>query len=163
MFKTMFFYCIMLERRKERSRKKSPRFMKLLNGDCPSQVIEELTHYRQNNKCFITWQDGIYTYLLWKKLKYLVIASSYFCCQISYEFELVVPFESTNTWIILQEMAKRFFPLCQSFLLISQFVESRSQFKTGLVNHAFAAALRELLLVRSSCSMMIVCFFFYSH
>ncbi|PKI66930.1 hypothetical protein CRG98_012693 [Punica granatum] len=48
--------------------------------------------------------------------------------------------------LTLQEMAKRIFPLCQSFLLISQFVESRSQFKNGLVNHAFAAALRELLL-----------------
>ncbi|XP_030472252.1 gamma-tubulin complex component 2 [Syzygium oleosum] len=48
--------------------------------------------------------------------------------------------------LALQEMAKRIFPLCQSFLLISHFVESRSQFKNGLVNHAFAAALRELLL-----------------
>ncbi|KAG8390704.1 hypothetical protein BUALT_Bualt01G0111200 [Buddleja alternifolia] len=44
------------------------------------------------------------------------------------------------------ESAKRIFPLCESYLLINQFVESRSQFKTGLVNHAFAAALRALLL-----------------
>ncbi|XP_057984808.1 gamma-tubulin complex component 2-like isoform X5 [Hevea brasiliensis] len=38
------------------------------------------------------------------------------------------------------------FPLCESYLLIDQFVESRSQFKNGVVNHAFAAALRALLL-----------------
>lgn len=48
--------------------------------------------------------------------------------------------------LALQELAKRIFPLCESYLLINQFVESRSQFKTGLVNHAFAAALRALLL-----------------
>ncbi|XP_028054406.1 gamma-tubulin complex component 2-like isoform X1 [Camellia sinensis] len=48
--------------------------------------------------------------------------------------------------LALQESAKRLFPLCESYLLINQFVESRSQFKTGLVNHAFAAALRALLL-----------------
>ncbi|KAL2539723.1 Gamma-tubulin complex component 2 [Abeliophyllum distichum] len=48
--------------------------------------------------------------------------------------------------LALQDSAKRMFPLCESYLLINQFVESRSQFKTGLVNHAFAAALRALLL-----------------
>ncbi|KAG2696956.1 hypothetical protein I3760_07G084600 [Carya illinoinensis] len=48
--------------------------------------------------------------------------------------------------LALQELAKKIFPLCESFLMISQFVESRSQFKNGLVNHAFAAALRALLL-----------------
>ncbi|GJU52434.1 gamma-tubulin complex component 2 [Tanacetum coccineum] len=48
--------------------------------------------------------------------------------------------------LALQESAKRIFPLCKSYLLINQFVESRSQFKCGLVNHAFAAALRALLL-----------------
>ncbi|KAK4480208.1 hypothetical protein RD792_013270 [Penstemon davidsonii] len=47
---------------------------------------------------------------------------------------------------LFPESAKRLFPLCESYLLINQFVESRSQFKTGLVNHAFAAALRALLL-----------------
>ncbi|GKA00615.1 Orf y, partial [Tanacetum coccineum] len=47
---------------------------------------------------------------------------------------------------INEESAKRIFPLCKSYLLISQFVESRSQFKCGLVNHAFVAALRALLL-----------------
>ncbi|KAG6419741.1 hypothetical protein SASPL_116253 [Salvia splendens] len=46
----------------------------------------------------------------------------------------------------MNESAKRIFPLCESYVLISQFVESRSQFKSGLVNHAFAAALRTLLL-----------------
>lgn len=48
--------------------------------------------------------------------------------------------------LALQELATRICPLCESFLLINQFVESRSQFKYGLVNHAFAAALRALLL-----------------
>lgn len=48
--------------------------------------------------------------------------------------------------LALQELAKRIFPLCGSYLLIDQFVESRSQFKKGLVNHAFAAAVRALLL-----------------
>ncbi|XP_019104417.1 gamma-tubulin complex component 2 isoform X2 [Beta vulgaris subsp. vulgaris] len=48
--------------------------------------------------------------------------------------------------LALQELAKRIFPLCESYLLIDQFVESRSQFKKGLVNHAFAAAVRALLL-----------------
>ncbi|KAE8009823.1 hypothetical protein FH972_006235 [Carpinus fangiana] len=48
--------------------------------------------------------------------------------------------------LALQELAKKIFPLCESFLMINQFVESRSQFKNGLVNHAFAAALRALLL-----------------
>lgn len=48
--------------------------------------------------------------------------------------------------LALQESAKRIFPLCKSYLLINQFVESKSQFKSGLVNHAFAAALRALLL-----------------
>ncbi|KAF4368448.1 gamma-tubulin complex component 2 [Cannabis sativa] len=48
--------------------------------------------------------------------------------------------------LAIQELAKRIFPLCESFMLINRFVESRSQFKNGLVNHAFAAALRALLL-----------------
>ena len=52
-----------------------------------------------------------------------------------------------ETFFMLQELAKRIFPLCKSFLLINQFVESRSQFQSGLVNHAFSAALRALLLV----------------
>ncbi|XP_061351089.1 gamma-tubulin complex component 2 [Gastrolobium bilobum] len=48
--------------------------------------------------------------------------------------------------LALQELAKRIFPLCRSYLLIDQFVESRSRFQNGLVNHAFSAALRALLL-----------------
>uniref|UniRef100_A0A2P2L6I0 Gamma-tubulin complex component n=1 Tax=Rhizophora mucronata TaxID=61149 RepID=A0A2P2L6I0_RHIMU len=48
--------------------------------------------------------------------------------------------------LALQEFARRMFPLCKSYLVIDQFVESRSQFKNGLVNHAFAAALKALLL-----------------
>lgn len=48
--------------------------------------------------------------------------------------------------LVLQEFAERLFPLCESYLLTNQFVESRSQFKSGLVNHAFAAALRTLLI-----------------
>ncbi|XP_020234639.1 gamma-tubulin complex component 2 isoform X1 [Cajanus cajan] len=51
-----------------------------------------------------------------------------------------------STDLALQELAKRIFPLCKYFLLINQFVESRSQFQSGLVNHAFSAALRALLL-----------------
>ncbi|XP_068662171.1 gamma-tubulin complex component 2 [Aristolochia californica] len=46
----------------------------------------------------------------------------------------------------LQELAKRIFPLCENFVVISHFVESRSHFKKGLVNHAFAAALRAILV-----------------
>ena len=49
--------------------------------------------------------------------------------------------------LALQEQAKRIFPLCECSLLIDQFVESSSRFKNGLVKHAFAAALRALLLV----------------
>ncbi|KAL6577978.1 Gamma-tubulin complex component 2 [Orobanche minor] len=48
--------------------------------------------------------------------------------------------------LALQESAKRMFPLCENYLHINQFVELKSQFKSGLVNHAFAAALRTLLL-----------------
>ncbi|CAL1389984.1 unnamed protein product [Linum trigynum] len=48
--------------------------------------------------------------------------------------------------LVLQEFTHRLVPLCKSYLLIDQFVESRSLFKNGLVNHAFAAGLRALLL-----------------
>uniref|UniRef100_A0A453CC14 Gamma-tubulin complex component n=1 Tax=Aegilops tauschii subsp. strangulata TaxID=200361 RepID=A0A453CC14_AEGTS len=48
--------------------------------------------------------------------------------------------------LLLQELTRRIFPLCEDFVLASQFVESRSHFKTGLVNHALAAALRAFLL-----------------
>lgn len=46
----------------------------------------------------------------------------------------------------LQELIQRIFPVCEDYVLISQFVESNSHFKSGLVNHAFSAALRALLL-----------------
>ncbi|KAK1684113.1 hypothetical protein QYE76_044961 [Lolium multiflorum] len=48
--------------------------------------------------------------------------------------------------LALQELTRRIFPLCEDFVLVSQFVESRSHFKNGLVNHALAAALRAFLL-----------------
>ncbi|EMS52405.1 Gamma-tubulin complex component 2 [Triticum urartu] len=48
--------------------------------------------------------------------------------------------------LALQELTRRIFPLCEDFVLASQFVESRSHFKNGLVNHALAAALRAFLL-----------------
>ncbi|CAL9179020.1 unnamed protein product [Musa hybrid cultivar] len=48
--------------------------------------------------------------------------------------------------LALQELTERIFPLCQNYVLINHFVESKSHFKSGLVNHAFAAALRALLL-----------------
>ncbi|KAL4203414.1 hypothetical protein AMTRI_Chr01g127800 [Amborella trichopoda] len=48
--------------------------------------------------------------------------------------------------LALQELTKRMLPLCEHYFIISQFVESRSHFKYGLVNHAFAAALRSLLI-----------------
>ncbi|CAD6260374.1 unnamed protein product [Miscanthus lutarioriparius] len=48
--------------------------------------------------------------------------------------------------LALQELTRRIFPLCEDYVLVSQFVESRSHFKNGLVNHALAAALRAFLL-----------------
>jgi hypothetical protein len=50
--------------------------------------------------------------------------------------------------LLLQELTRRIFPLCEDYVLVSQFVESRSHFKNGLVNHALAAALRAFLLVQ---------------
>ncbi|KAG5054603.1 hypothetical protein JHK85_007113 [Glycine max] len=63
--------------------------------------------------------------------------------------------------LALQELAKRIFPLCKSFLLINQFVESRSQFQSGLVNHAFSAALRALLLLESANWAFGLCFEYF--
>lgn len=45
----------------------------------------------------------------------------------------------------LQDLAKRILPLCENYLIVSQFTESRSHFKHGLVNHALASALRAIL------------------
>jgi hypothetical protein len=47
----------------------------------------------------------------------------------------------------VQELAKRVLPLCENYIVVSQFTEARSHFKHGLVNHAFAAALRAILQV----------------
>ncbi|KAH9320641.1 hypothetical protein KI387_015280, partial [Taxus chinensis] len=47
--------------------------------------------------------------------------------------------------LALQELAKRILPLCENYILIYAFVESRSYFKHGMVNHALAAALRTIL------------------
>ncbi|KMZ72410.1 putative Gamma-tubulin complex component [Zostera marina] len=51
-----------------------------------------------------------------------------------------------STDLALQELSQRLFPLCKNFISINDFVESKSHFNTGLVNHAFAASLRTLLL-----------------
>ncbi|KAJ7516840.1 hypothetical protein O6H91_21G000900 [Diphasiastrum complanatum] len=45
----------------------------------------------------------------------------------------------------LCELTKRVLPLCENYIIVSQFTETRSHFKYGLVNHAFAAALRAIL------------------
>lgn len=45
----------------------------------------------------------------------------------------------------LQDLAKRVLPLCENYLIVSQFAETRRHFQYGLVNHAFAAALRAIL------------------
>jgi gamma-tubulin complex component 2 len=47
--------------------------------------------------------------------------------------------------LALQELSKRILPLCENYIIINLYVESRSHFKHGLVNHAFAAALRAIL------------------
>ncbi|PKA60604.1 Gamma-tubulin complex component 4 like [Apostasia shenzhenica] len=48
--------------------------------------------------------------------------------------------------LALQELIQRLFPLCEDYVLISWFIEVKSHSGNGLVNHAFAAALRALLL-----------------
>jgi gamma-tubulin complex component 2 len=50
--------------------------------------------------------------------------------------------------LLLQELTREIFPLCEDYVLVSQFVESRSHFKNGLVNLALAVALRAFLLVQ---------------
>jgi gamma-tubulin complex component 2 len=47
----------------------------------------------------------------------------------------------------VQELTSRIFPLCEAYVLVNHFVETRSYFKKGLVNHALAAAIRAFLLV----------------
>ncbi|KAI0511838.1 hypothetical protein KFK09_012470 [Dendrobium nobile] len=48
--------------------------------------------------------------------------------------------------LALQELIQRLFPLCEAYVLVSWFVETKSHFGSGLVNHALAAAMRALLL-----------------
>ncbi|XP_078181625.1 spc97 / Spc98 family of spindle pole body (SBP) component isoform X1 [Carex rostrata] len=52
----------------------------------------------------------------------------------------------TSMDLALQELTSRIFPLCEAYVLVSHFVETRSYFKNGLVNHALAAAMRAFLL-----------------
>lgn len=47
----------------------------------------------------------------------------------------------------LQELANRILPICENYLVVSQFVEARSHFKHGLTSHAFASGLRAILQV----------------
>jgi hypothetical protein len=49
-----------------------------------------------------------------------------------------------------QELANRILPVCENYMVVSQFAEGRSHFKHGLTNHAFAAGLRAILQV-STC------------
>ncbi|KAJ4758194.1 Gamma-tubulin complex component [Rhynchospora pubera] len=52
----------------------------------------------------------------------------------------------TSMDLALQELTSRIFPLCEGYVLVNHFVESRSYFKNGFVNHALAAAIRAFLL-----------------
>lgn len=54
---------------------------------------------------------------------------------------------SNNYTFDMQDLAKRILPLCENYVVVSQFAEARSHFKHGLVNHAFASALRAILQV----------------
>ena len=47
----------------------------------------------------------------------------------------------------VQDLAKRMIPLCENYMVVSQFAEARSHFRHGLTNHAFAAGLRAILQV----------------
>lgn len=58
----------------------------------------------------------------------------------------------------MQDLAKRILPLCENYVVVSQFAEARSHFKHGLVNHAFASALRAILQV---VILIIFCFRIY--
>ncbi|KAJ3685052.1 hypothetical protein LUZ61_014216 [Rhynchospora tenuis] len=52
----------------------------------------------------------------------------------------------TSMDLALQELTSRIFPLCEGYVLVNHFVESRSHFENGFVNHALAAAIRAFLL-----------------
>lgn len=45
----------------------------------------------------------------------------------------------------IRELAKRIVPICSNYSLIIRFVEEKSHFKWGLVNHALCSAIRELM------------------
>ncbi|CAF1021358.1 unnamed protein product [Rotaria sp. Silwood1] len=45
----------------------------------------------------------------------------------------------------LRDLARRMVPLCSNHSLIVRFIEDRSQYKYGLINHALAGALREVV------------------
>ncbi|KAK6168733.1 hypothetical protein SNE40_019918 [Patella caerulea] len=45
----------------------------------------------------------------------------------------------------LQDLVKRILPLCSNYSTIVRFIEEKSAFEYGLVNHALAAAMRELI------------------
>jgi len=45
----------------------------------------------------------------------------------------------------LRDLARRMVPLCSNHSLIVRFIEDRSQYKYGLINHALAGALREII------------------
>ncbi|XP_050392733.1 gamma-tubulin complex component 2 isoform X2 [Patella vulgata] len=45
----------------------------------------------------------------------------------------------------LQELVKRILPLCSNYSTIVRFIEEKSAFEYGLVNHALAAAMRALI------------------
>lgn len=77
-----------------------------------------------------------------------MVKDSWYCCT-TWEGRnaLKLIHGEPSSFHLLQELAQRMFPLCENYILIDQFVEARSHFRNGLVNHAFAAALRALLLV----------------
>jgi gamma-tubulin complex component 2 len=45
----------------------------------------------------------------------------------------------------MRDLAKRILPICSHYSLIIRFLEEKSNFKYGLVNHALCAAIRELI------------------
>lgn len=57
----------------------------------------------------------------------------------------------------LQDLSKRIIPLCENYMVVSQFAEARSHFKHGLTNHAFTAGLRAILQVGISSTFCFNC------
>lgn len=52
----------------------------------------------------------------------------------------------------LSDLVERILPLGTYYTAISAFIENRSHLECGLVNHALAAAIREMLRVSGACS-----------